>query len=263
MTGTLLNNQLVRLVIEQSIQETAGLFVVNGQMPEQAEARVVPIRTQRSVYGNSWLNYRSFLLAALQTHVWHVVVVLVTLVAVGREFRDGTLGPWWALSGGRLGRALLGKLALPSLTLLGWAAAIHLLALRELALPVGETLGLWLGAALATQLFYQSAALLALALLHNLRLALSAAAVYTLPAFAFIGVTFPVANMDAPARLWQSLLPVGALLRVQNGLLHNGWSGADVLAQCQPLALAAVLLALPALVLLRSKIHRPDVEGRL
>lgn len=258
MMGTLLSNDLVRFVIERSLRETAGLFIAGGELKEQAQARVVPIQTRRAVVGNQWLNYRSFLLGSLQSHVWHVLVMVVTLVAVGGEFRDGTLTEWWRLSGERLMPALVGKLLWPTLILFGWGLLAQVHTLRVLALPWSGTLGPLAVAGLTVQLFYQTVALLVIGWVRNLRRALSIAAVYTLPAFAFIGVTFPVDNMNGPARLWQELLPIGTLMRIQDDVIHMGVSMPSVWEALQPVALATAALLFPALWMLLSRMDQPD-----
>lgn len=261
MVGTLLTNQLVRFVIESSLRETASQFVVHGQTKTQAKAQVVPISGERSVAGNQWLNYQSFLRASLHSHVWHVLLVLSTLYALGREFREGTTEDWWQASGERLGVALVGKLLPLTLVLLGWAAVFHLLALQALQLPWGWRLSRLMLLSTWVAAFYISVAVLVMALLHNLRKALSVAAIYTLPAFAFIGVTFPVTNMIGAARFWQSLLPVGSLIRWQDQVLHFDVSLITLWPQLWPLGLVTLLLWPPALLLLRQKVVHPKWTG--
>jgi len=261
MTGTLLGNELVRFIIERSLRETAGLFVTQGELPEQAQARVVPIQTQRAVFGNQWLNYQSFLLGALQLHVWHVLVVLVTLVAIGGDIRDGTAGDWWRLSGERLAPALLGKLLWPGTILFAWSLLAHIQTLSTLALPWADRLGPLAIASGAVQLFYQTVALLVIALLKNLRQALSMAAVYTLPAFAFIGVTFPVTDMNALARFWQQLLPIGTLVDLQDRVIHMNASFESVVAAVQPMFLVTLALLPPAWWLMQATLTEPESEA--
>lgn len=260
MMGTLLGNDLVRFIIERSLRETAGLFVTQGALKEEAQAHVVPIQTQRAVFGNQWLNYQSFLLGALQLHVWHVLVVLVTLVALGREFRDDTVSDWWHQANKRLAPALLGKLLWPSLILFSWAMLAQIGTLEALSLPWSGRLGPLAVASASVQLFYQAAAILLMALLRNLRQALSMAAVYTLPAFAFIGVTFPVTDMNPLARFWQELLPIGTLVRLQDQVVHMEASMTQVLASVRPIALATLALLPPALWMLHSTLNRPNRE---
>ncbi|WP_108127388.1 ABC transporter permease [Saccharospirillum mangrovi] len=261
MMGTLLTNQLVRFVIESSLHETASQFVVHGQTAEQARAQVVPISGERSVAGNQWLNYQSFLRASLHSHVWHVLLVLSTLYAVGREFREGSTGDWWYASDRHLGVALLGKLLPLVIVMLGWALCYHLAALQALNLPWGGRLWRLLALSAWVAAFYISASVLVMALLHNLRMALSVAAVYTLPAFAFIGVTFPVTSMGGVAHFWQSLLPVGSLIRWQDQVLHFNASLADLWPQLWPLGVVTLLFWPPAAVLLREKIAHPKWTG--
>lgn len=262
MMGTLLTNQLVRFVIESSLQETASQFVVHGQTVAQARAQVVPIRAERSVVGNQWLNYQSFLRTSLHSHVWHVLLVLTTLYAVGREFREGSTEAWWQTSGQRLGVALVGKLMPLTVVMLGWAAGYQITALQVLQLSWSGRLVALLALNLWVAAFYISLALLLMALLHNLRKALSVAAIYTLPAFAFIGVTFPVKNMIGPAQFWQSLLPVGQLIRWQDQVLHFNANLAELWPQLWPLGLATLLLWPPIVILLRRKIAHPKWTGQ-
>ncbi|GGX53921.1 ABC transporter permease [Saccharospirillum salsuginis] len=260
MMGTLLGNELVRFIIERSLRETAALFMTQGELKEQAQARVVPIQTQRAVFGNQWLNYRSFLLGALQLHVWHVLVVLVTMVSVGHEFRDDSVNDWSRLSGGRLVPALLGKLLLPGVVLFSWVLLAHIHTLDALSLPWTDRLGTLAVVSLVVQLFYQAVALVVILLIRNLRRALSLAAVYTLPAFAFIGVTFPVAAMNPLARFWQELLPVGTLVRLQDSIVHMGGLLDTAITAVAPIFWVTLALLPPALWMLHSTLNQTDGE---
>jgi ABC-2 type transport system permease protein len=220
MLGNVISNQVLRNLMEQSVRESVVHLMTAGQITEQAFANVYPLQMTRSVLGNSYLNYQSFLLASLLPHLWHVIVMMVTVIAVGKEFKDGTVAEWYQTGNQHLSLALTSKLLIPGIVMAVWIALVDVAVLHQAGhYSVGSLLSL-LFASWLTQFSYHCAGLLVVAFTHNYRLSLSVAAFYTTPAFAFVGVTFPTFNMNWMSQMWQTFLPITVLIKTQNGILH-------------------------------------------
>ncbi|MEJ2043959.1 MAG: ABC transporter permease [Reinekea sp.] len=258
MLGNILSNQVIRNVLQSSIRETTVHLMSGGALQEQALAQVIALKGSRSVLGNSHLNYQSFLLASLLPHLWHVFVMLVTVVAVGDEFKNGTTQQWMDSAGQHLSIALLGKLAIPGLVLGLWISAIDLYVVNITGLAAYSDLSALLVSGWITQFSYHCAGLLAVALTHNYRTSLSLAAFYSAPAFAFVGVTFPTFDMNNAAQLWQSLLPISQLIQIQNLVLHWQVPLAELWPQLARLGVYILVFSLPALALIRRKVSNSD-----
>ena len=76
--------------------------------------------------------------------------------------------------------------------------------------------------------------------------AMSFAGAFTAPSFAFMGITFPVTDMNTAAQIWRSLLPVSHYIEVQTAQSSYGVSAAQSL-----ISLSSMLwYAVPALVVM-------------
>ena len=194
-----------------------------GESAQAAHVSMEPIHTQMVALFNVSSNYEQFLGAALIPALLHILAMTAGAWAVGRELRDRTLGEWLG-AGGLLNvaGAVLGKLALPwvSLTLVGLMALVGITWGRGWH-PPGNLW--WVAAALALLMAVSLMAGAALAgLTRSLRTALSGTGFFAAPAFAFSGVTFPLAGMPGSARAWAQAMPYTHYIRLQIEQLQMG-----------------------------------------
>jgi len=259
MLGNILSNQVLRNIIESSLKESARQLMVGGQIKEQALANVYPLRPVRSVWGNSYLNYQTFLLASLLPHLWHVIVMMVTVIALGKEFKDGTVGEWIKLSNHHMSLALTSKLLIPAIVMGLWITAIDVFIFWQTNASQHASLSSLLITSWLTQFSYHCAGFLAVAITHNYRRSLSVAAFYTTPAFAFVGVTFPTFNMNWLSQLWQTLLPISVLMQVQNDILNWQKNIFDVWPDLVLVAVYALAFGILAMMIIRPKLTQPKL----
>ncbi|EAR09195.1 ABC transporter permease [Reinekea blandensis] len=259
MLGNTLTSHVLRQIIESSVRDSTAALMAGGQMKEQALANIQPVQGARSVLGNSRLNYRTFLLATLLPHLWHVVVMVVTVMAIGTEFKDGTPKAWLAANNHSLALALTTKLLVPGLVMGLWLAGITVFIFADNQAGGHASLFSLLIAGWLTQFCYQTAGLLTIAVLANYRRALSVAAFYTTPAFAFIGITFPTFNMNWISQTWLALLPIGIFVQVQNRILHWQQGLVDVLPDLAVIAVFALCFGSAGMLRLRGHLLRPEL----
>jgi ABC-2 type transport system permease protein len=171
-------------------------------------------------------------------------VTVVGVHALGIELKEGTAGDWMNSAGGSAWRAVVGKL-LPYLVHFATLGLFMLVLLfRYMAVPLHGHLPAIVAATLLLVAAYLAVALLVVAWTANLRFATSVAAFYTTPAFAFVGITFPVMGMPVAGRLWGALLPLTHYLQV---VVDQSMRGAPPAASMPSLgALLAFAAILPA-----------------
>ncbi|WP_225782159.1 ABC transporter permease [Xenophilus sp. Marseille-Q4582] len=239
-----------------------------GQSPAAARQALEPLRAAPVALFNTATNYEQFLASALVPALLHILAMTAGAWAVGRELRDRSLGRWLqACVGGAPGwagtlAALAGKL-LPAWVLL---TAVGLLALTALTVgrgwhPAGS-LG-WTMLALAVFMALSVAmGAFAAALGRSLRLALSATAFLTAPAFAFGGIGFPLGAMSFGARAWAQALPYTHYARVQVQQLQMGAPLAVSLAAPLAMLLATAALLAASAALLGRAARAPQSWGR-
>lgn len=259
MLGNILSSSVLGNVIRASLQESAVSLMADGQMSEQALANVYPLSGISHALGNSYLNYWTFILAALLPHLWHVIVLAVSIMVLGKEFKDGTIAEWYELHDRQLALALLSKYLIPTVILALWITGIYIFLFAQSAIGSYGSLGSLLVAAYMTQLCYQCIGVVIVSVLSSYRMALSMGAFYTTPAFAFIGVSYPTFNMNWFSQAWQVCLPVTTLIQIQNDVMHwqKGWY--DIVPMLIPSAGFALMMGLIGLIALGPRIYNQDL----
>ena len=195
-----------------------------------------PLQVQSSLLYNSARSYEHFLLGLLFPAVLHLVAALAMVSALGRELRDGT-GTRWLEGCGAHSAAITGKLAPYVLlfTAYGSGALLYLGYVRG----GGIAGALWV--LLLGQLCLYSAcagiALLLVGLTKDMGSALSLVGLYVGTALAFSGATFPVLEGPLFTRVWNSLLPLTAYIKLQVQQVDMGSPIADSIKWLGVLAL--------------------------
>ena len=230
----MLNTQyiLIAKIIKGAVFETVAYStgeveyfknLLKGENGIQSLRNVTPIALQITPFFNTYKNYFLFLISALIPAIWQIFIVISTVVSFGTLVKDKEDEEFY--SGGFLSSKILGKL-LPYTfvyTLLGIGFLFFIYGTEgwvfhgSFALIV---LGLFL-----TVIAYQAVSLLFFVISFNYARTLSLGAVYTAPAFAFLGVTFPVGSMNEFALFWRDLLPISHYIELQ---ISQANYGADI-----------------------------------
>jgi ABC-2 type transport system permease protein len=233
-----------------------------GETRALAAVRLNPITAQRTTLFNPQLNYGPFLVTGLAAAILHMAAMLAAVRGIGRELRAGTAPAWLASAGGDRIAALAGKLALPFFVHVALGLAALVAWHGVLGWPVrgsGVVLVAGLVALIAAYHALGAAIVLATA---NYRLASSAAAFLTAPAFAFGGVTFPLEAMPWPAWAWGRLLPLTSYLQLQIEQTARGAAVATSLPQLGALIAVAIAGGAVAMALVRRRSTEPSAWGR-
>jgi ABC-2 type transport system permease protein len=101
-----------------------------------------------------------------------------------------------------------------------------------------------------TVIAYQSVALLLFVTGFDYARSLSLGAVYTAPAFAFLGITFPIYSMNDFALAWRDILPLSHYLQIQ---ISQANYGADIWLESGRLMILASFLVVLIPVVIRFK----------
>ncbi|PIE69607.1 MAG: multidrug ABC transporter permease [Deltaproteobacteria bacterium] len=186
----------------------------------QAQGTAVTTRKQITPLYNIGSNYAQFLVTGLLPTIWQILMVAVTVLVWAAEERRTGIANW-----------LQERAVTKMIVRLGWYQVIFLLqGFSFLALfvwqgwPARGDLGLLLLAQWLTVFACQGVATLFILVIPVAPRALSMATAYTAPSFAFLGVTFPVTDMEPFARFWRSLLPISHYMEIQIGIMNYGVS---------------------------------------
>lgn len=204
-----------------------------GEMRTAATAHSEPITVESRALFNPYLNYLYFLAGALMPTMLQIFIIVVSVYAVGVEMKEGSGREWLDTAGGSPWAAVAGKLAPYTAGFLCVGLLMNSYLFLWLKLPLRGSVTLIALATVLLVLAYQAVALLIVAATANLRISLSAAAIYAAPAFAFAGITYPVMAMPLSGKIWGGLLPLSYYLII---LLDQGMRGAPVSVSLPALA---------------------------
>ncbi|MFV2055968.1 MAG: ABC transporter permease [Thiohalomonadales bacterium] len=231
-----------------------GKALGSGKIGGQALAAAVPVGTQTTALFNINTNYAHFLVSGLLPAFWQILIVVVTILALARESRSQGLSAWLA---DHAVLSISGKL-LPY-TLILWLQGIAFLVFMFVVLrwPMNGSIDIIILSQLLMVLASQAIGLLLYLLVNDPARAMSMAAVYTAPSFAFMGVTFPATDMTVPAQMWRDMLPVSHYIDVHLFQANHGASINSALPHMG--ALLLFFVAFPLAYKLAIRIQQAEV----
>lgn len=189
-----------------------------------AVAAALPLRSQLTPLYNANLNYAQFLLPGLVAAVIQVLACCTAVLSHGRDLTEiaGQSPAATDTAIRLLGKMLPYTVAFVAILLavlttfvgaLDWPFHGHIMALLPVAI-------LFVAACQILGLFF-------LTLTFDTVRSLSVAGAFSAPAFAFLGVTFPVSDMSGFAAVWRELMPAAHFLDayVAYGAYSSGAGG--------------------------------------
>ncbi len=228
LMGKILSSALTSTILESAGRIKFVSALTQDQRPELARSAVAPIGMQITPFFNTYNNYFLFLISALLPALWHVFVVFGILISVGEMFKSSKQKEWLQSAGGSTVAAVFGKMMPYTLINMFFGVGIVYFVYGVMPWPFAGSWAILLSGMLLTILVYQFIALLFYAIKFEYASALSFAAVYTAPAFAAMGITFPFANMGTVAVAWHDLLPISHYIHIQISQANYGAEPATV-----------------------------------
>ncbi len=267
VTGT---NITVNGLLSKDIQTAVTTFsagvqlqqlTVRGMSEAQAAAQIMPVRFDRHILFNPYINYGYYLAPSFMPMMLLILAVMATIFAVGTELKYGTAAEWLHAGGGSMAAALTGKLLPVTSLLLLQAFAMLFILLEIVGVPMNGSLAVVAVGTVCFLLAYQAIAVMIVALIANMRLSLSLGGGYSVLAFTFSGLTFPIMAMWAPMRWLSRCFPFTYYTDLFIDQMMRGAPAVYSLPDLGCMALFAVLpmLALPRL---RKVCTNPNFWGR-
>ena len=183
---------------------TAGIqlqvLMKQGLTQRQAMAQLMPVRFDKHVLFNPHINYGYYLSPSFMPMMLMIFVVMVTVFAIGTELKHATAREWLGTGNGSVAAALAGKV-------LPITAVMLVINFKIVGTPLNGSLAVILAGTLLFILSYQSISVLIVSLLANLRLSLSIGGGYSVLAFTFSGLTFPIMAMWEPMQWVSKIFP--------------------------------------------------------
>lgn len=224
-TQYILIGKIIKAALLESVATSAAQVeflkdLINTHNKDSALKNISPITLQITPFFNTYKNYSLFLVSALIPSLWQIFIVISTIVSFGTLFKEKKEQEFFQNDFVKM--KIIGKL-LPYtfvFTLMGTMFLLYFYG--SLAWVFEGSYLITIFAMFLTVVAYQVVALALFVSGFDYARALSLGAVYTAPAFAFLGVTFPANNMNSFALIWRDLLPISHYIELQISQANYG-----------------------------------------
>lgn len=226
------------------------LLTKQGLTERQAMAQLMPVRFDRHVLFNPYINYGYYLAPSFLPMMLLIFVVLTTVFSIGTELKNSTAREWLRTADDSVGAALLGKTLPVSVGMFLLSLAMFVIIFKVVGTPLNGSLWVILTGTLLFIMSYQAISVLIVSLLANLRLSLSIGGGYSVLAFTFSGLTFPIMAMWEPMQWLSRLFPFTYYTDL---FVDQMLRGAPVVCSLPDLGWMSLFVVLPLLCLPRLK----------
>ena len=183
------------------------LLMKQGLTETQAMAQLMPVRFDKHVLFNPHINYGYYLAPSFMPMMLMIFVVMTTIFAIGTELKNATARDWLQTGGDSIWAALIGKVLPITAVMFLISLVMLVINFKVVGTPLNGSLAVILVGTLLFILSYQSISVLIVSLLANLRLSLSIGGGYSVLAFTFSGLTFPIMAMWEPMQWVSCIFP--------------------------------------------------------
>lgn len=253
LIGKILTSALSTSLIQSSAEVEYVKSLTSTHNPDLSMDALTPIGLQITPFFNTYQNYFLFLVSALLPAIWQIFIVIATIVAFGTMFKAKDEQVFF--DGPFIEMKIIGKL-LPYTMAFIFLGALYLFYIYGvLSWEFQGSFSIMILAMFLTVVAYQGVALLLFVTGFDYARSLSLGAVYTAPAFAFLGVTFPVYNMNGFALFWRDLLPISHFVELQ---ISQANYGTDIFLEVNRLITILIfwIVFLPVFLRFRKKLNR-------
>ena len=226
------------------------LLTKQGLTERQAMAQLMPVRFDRHVLFNPYINYGYYLAPSFLPMMLLIFVVLTTVFSIGTELKNATAREWLRTADDSVGAALLGKTLPVTVGMFLLSLVMFVIIFKVVGTPLNGSLWVILTGTLLFIMSYQAISVLIVSLLANLRLSLSIGGGYSVLAFTFSGLTFPIMAMWEPMQWLSRLFPFTYYTDL---FVDQMLRGAPVVCSLPDLGWMSLFVVLPLLCLPRLK----------
>ena len=259
LIGKLINSAVLQAYGTFNVQLSSVKQLAKGNTTiHGAVAKSLAIRSQITPLFNKNSNYAQFLVSAIVPALWQISIVVSSVLFLAANLR--LYGLKRMVKDKPLKRLIaIGAFYIPFFIVQGLAFLFCFYVLLEWPM-FGHFSTL-----LLTQFMTIIACMTMGYFFYFLSLeparALSLAGAFTAPSFAFMGVTFPTADMNILAKIWRSLLPISHYIEAQIQQVSYGLTGWQTIKNFMPTMVWYLIPLL--LVLLLVKKHLSDSPNQL
>ena len=259
---------LIGKLIKSAVLQAHGTFnaqvgsvkqLAKGNTTTQTAAgKTVIIRNQITPLFNRNANYAQFLITAIIPALWQISIVVTTILALTANHRIYGLEN---MIGTRPVRSLIsiGLFYLPWFIFLGYCFLVWFY--QGLGFPIEGGLLPLIYAQVLTAIACMIMAAFFFFLTLDPARAMSFAGAFTAPSFAFMGVTFPVTDMNSIAAFWRNLMPVSHYIEAQIGTVSYNVTSWETIRHITPSMMWYLLPFILCLFLIKKHLTKMAVSA--
>ena len=176
--------------------------------------RIQPVTIEAHFIANPWSNYAVYLVSTILPGILALVVLMLTIFAIGFELKCRTCHEWLRAAGGNYTIAMIGKLIPYTIIYIVLGIGCQLILFKFMHFPVNGSLTRLLLSMILLIFAMESMAICIIGALPTLRDAVSIGALYGMLGFSLSGFTYPVMNMLPPIQAWTYLVPLRYYYRI-------------------------------------------------
>lgn len=194
--------------------------VTLGAREENIETFLLPMTSDDHALYNPSLDYAVYLAVPIFYIMFQILVLLVTLYAIGSERKQGTGSDWLCIADGNILKAVVGKLLPYTLIFICEALLANVVFFHWEHIPLAGSMGLF---ALATVLFIiatQAVAVIIYSIFPMLSLVISVVSMVGSLGATLSGLTFPLSAMTPVVQWVARLFPVRHFTEVMQCIVY-------------------------------------------
>lgn len=223
LIGRSIKSTLEKVVATYNAKILVGKTLFRGDVKlSQAFGEAIPIQQQITPLYNIGFSYSQFLLSVILPCVWQIIMVSTLVLNFSAQERKTSIGEWLRNSGFK---GFFVKLFVHQIFMFFWCISFIVYFYMYLGWAMNGSFSYLLLAGFLTILASQAMGSLFYFTAYDAPRSISAAAAYTAPSLAFVGITFPFSDMAPFAQVWHKLLPVSHYLSIQ---ISQANYGADI-----------------------------------
>lgn len=244
----MLSKDLLTTVTTFSSGVQIQVLMKQGLTEAQAYQQMMPVRFDRHVLFNPYINYGYYLLPSFLPMMMLIFALLSTIFAIGTELKGSTAGEWFETAGGSTWAMMVGKLLPIHLILLVMMLVMDFVMYVLVGVPLNGSFWILLLAGIEFILAYQMIGVLIVSVLSNMRLSLSIGGGYSVLAFTFSGLTFPLMAMGTGLKVFSCIFPFTFYTKI---FVDQALRGAPIIYSIQDMGWMALFVILPLLCMPR------------
>ena len=231
--------------------------VTLGGTEDDIEHFLLPLTADDHALYNPSLDYSVYLSLPIYYIMFQILVLLVTLYAIGCEARDGTSAAWLASARGNILVAVSGKLLPYTLLFIVEALLANAIFFHWLHIPMGGPAWLFALTVVLFVLATQAVAVILYALFPSLGIIISVVSMVGSLGATLSGLTFPLSAMSPVVQWAAHLLPVRHFTQAMQCMLYTDGG----ISACYP-SLVSLCVFVPVALLLLPRLHRLVLSRR-